>query len=278
MGSSWLTANYVEEIHKAHLKGRATAQHVAKLSEATLAGLVEYGCLRRAIPDLPALPDAVTQSPLGRQLLAIDINGPDTNSIPISLSHEPRVMEFVVVRDEDDLLSEPMEMLFMRVTQAAKQAGFSVSTANQFQAAMNEMLSNAVEHSSSPTPILAGYHVRPNIASFIVADMGRGVFDTLRENADHKDVADHCQAIRKALRDGVSRFRDTRGNGFRPIFQALLENWGILRFRSRKGCLTMNGTGLDASQGINHFPPELPGFQVAVTCQATGYQPDFPVV
>ena len=277
----WLTANFVEQIQKAHSKKRPIAEHIANLSNATLAGLIEYGCLRRSFPDLPGLPPAITDSELGRELnrvaseIGLRSNG---RSEPPSISHEPRELEFVVVRDEPDLLSDPVQMMFMRVTQATKQAGFSVQTANEFQGAFAEMIANAIEHSNSPIPIVVGYHIRPNIASFVVADVGRGVYDSLRENPDHQDVANHAEAIRRALQDGVSRYREPRGNGFRPIFRAMMNNWGVLRFRSGKGCLTMDGTGLTANQGVQHYPPDLPGFQVAVSCRSTDITSEIPVV
>lgn len=281
MSSSWLTTNFVEQIHKAHLKGVPTAAHVAALSNATLAGLVEYGCLRRTYPGLPTLPKAVTESGLGRQLnritseIGLRVEGESERP---TIDHKPREVEFVTVKDEEELLSEPIQMLAMRITQGMKQAGFSVKTANEFQGACFEMLANAIEHSNSPIPTLVAYHIRPNLASFVVADVGRGVFESLRENPDHQDVADHCEALRRAVKEKVSRHREARGNGFRPVFKALAENWGVLRFRSRKGCRTLDGMGVTEDQGTNHYPPELPGFQVSVTCRSTPLAPAFPVV
>lgn len=281
MASGWLTANFVEQIHKAHLKGIPVTGHVASLSQTTITGLIEYGCLKRSIPELPSLPPAVTNSPLGRELnritseIGLRVAGP---SAPPSFDHAAREIEFVIVKDEESLLSEPVQMLAMRITQGMKQAGFSVKTANEFQGACYEMLSNAIEHSESPIPAVVGYHVRPSLASFIVADVGRGVCESLRENPAHQDVVDHCEAIRRAVKDKVTRHLENRGNGFRPVFKALAENWGLLRFRSRKGCRTVNGLGVTEDEGTHHYPPELPGFQVSVTCRSSGLAPDFPVI
>jgi len=282
MASNWLTADLVEQIHKAHLRGKETHEHVAAFSNTTLAGLVEYGCLKRSIPDLPPLPDAVVRSPLGIELnritseIGLRSSGP---SVPTGIDHAPREIEFAVVLNDQELLSDPIQLMFMRMAQTAKQSGFSVRTANELQAAMCEMVANAIEHANPPIPVLIGYHVRTNIASFIVADVGRGVYESLRENPDHRDlVNDHCEAIRKSLQDGVSRHRAIRGNGFRPIFRAIMENWGILRFRSRKGCVTMDGSELTVNRGVSHFPPELPGFQVAVTCRARGILSENPLL
>jgi len=40
----------------------------------------------------------------------------------------------------------------------------------------------------------------------------------------------------------------------------------------------MDGTHIDADHGVRHFPPVLPGFQVAVTCYANGMVLETPVV
>jgi hypothetical protein len=281
MASNWLTANFVEQVQKAHLKGKPVNLHVDALTNTTLAGLIEYGCLKRALPELPDLPPAITESVLGQELKTIvsEIGlRPTGPSVPPSIDHAPREIEFQTVADADELLSEPVQMMAMRITQRMKLTGFSKNTGDEFQGALFEMLANAIEHSRAPVPTVVGYHIRPGIASFVVADVGRGVYESLRENPDHRDTADHCEALRRAVRPGVSRHREARGNGFRPIFKALAENWGVLRFRSRKGCRTLSGLALNADLGTNHYPPELPGFQVAVTCGSAPGNRDFPVI
>jgi len=281
MTSSWLTSNFAEQIHKSHLKRRPVGNYVENLTDATLAGLIEYGCLKRALRDLPDLPPAITRSPLGRELNLIvsEIGVRSTGtSAPPSINHAAREIEFQTVRDEAELLSEPVQMMAMRITQQMKLAGFAKRTGNEFQAALFEMLANAIEHSQSAVPTLVGYHIRPGIASFVVADMGRGVFESLKENPDHRDMADHCEALRRAVRPTVSRYQRPRGNGFNPIFKALAGNWGVLRFRSRLGCRTLDGLGLNVDVGSSHYPPELPGFQVSVTCRATAVTPSHPVI
>lgn len=69
-----LTAELVEELQQALRRGRGVAGHVAGLRGATLAGLLEYGCLRYAVGDdavLPQLPPAVLSGALGQALLAV---------------------------------------------------------------------------------------------------------------------------------------------------------------------------------------------------------------
>ena len=283
MGNNgWLTAGVVEEIHRAIAGGKPVGSFVAALTQATLAGLVEYGCLRRSVTGVPPLPSAITSSVLGKGLTTVVSEiGLRSSGIapPISDSHKPREVEFVTVGDDSQFISEPMQMLFMRFTQAAKAAGFPVQTANALQAAFTEVIDNAICHASSPIPPLAGYYVRPAIAQFVVADVGRGVLDTLRENPEFNYLKNDAEAIDRALHDGVSRFVGTSsGFGFRPIFKALANVWGVLRFRSKAGCWTMDGRHVDADHGVRHFPPALPGFQVAVTCCLDGSSAQVPTV
>jgi hypothetical protein len=123
METSWLTANFVEQIHKGHAKGRAVNRHIEALTDATLAGLIEYGCLRRTVPDLPSLPSAITHSALGRELNMIvsEIGLRATGrSVPPSTDHAPREIEFQTVTTENELLSEPVQMMAMRITQRMK--------------------------------------------------------------------------------------------------------------------------------------------------------------
>jgi hypothetical protein len=218
---------------------------------------------------LPQLPPSITCSVLGTALSEVVSEiGLRTSGVtlPISDSHLSREVEFVSVNSELELTSQPMEMFFMRFTQASKAANFSIKSSNELQAALREMIDNAICHSSSPIPVLAGYYLRPGVAQFVVADVGRGVRDTLQENPKFSGIKNDAEAIQLALHDGISRFANKGGFGFRPIFKALAEAWGVLRFRSREGCWTMDGQNFDADHGIRHFPPALPGFQVSVTC------------
>lgn len=266
----WLTADIAEQLHQACLNGRDVGPFVKTLTDATLTGLVEYGCLRRSVPQMPPLPTTIATSTLGRGLaqvvseIGLRTSGPMHRT---STSHLPQSVEFTTIEGEAEATAEPMGMLYMRFTQAVKAAGFDVRTANELQAAFNEMIENGVQHSGAPIPVLAGYSVQQGVAQFIVADVGRGVLNSLRENPRFAGTQTSAEAVRLALHDGVSRFGDRGGFGFRPIFKALTAACGTLRFRSGNGCLTMDGTNLDADQGTQHFPPELPGFQVSVTCR-----------
>lgn len=273
METQCLTTTHVEDLQRAWLRGRPVRPFIESLTDATLAALVEYGCLRRLRPELPPLPPAVQRTVAGQRLNEVvsEIGLRNAgNSAVASLAFHAQEAEFLTVVDAAAATSEPVAMFVIRFANAAKAAGFPTDTANELQAAFNEMIENAVQHANSPIPTLAGYHYQPAVINFVVADVGRGVRASLSENPQYASLATDGDAIALALRDGVSRFIDRGGNGFRPIFKALADHWGQLRFRSRNGCWTLDGTHADADHGTLHCPPELPGFQVSVTCRLNG--------
>src|SRR4051812_38488769 len=127
----WLTADVVEQLHQAVLIGRDMSVFINGFTTATMSGLIEYGCLRRSLPQLPSLPASITSSALGQSLSKVVSEiGLRTSGIrpSISTNHNPQEIEFLTVQGEAEATAEPMGMLYMRFTQAAKAAGFVTQT------------------------------------------------------------------------------------------------------------------------------------------------------
>jgi anti-sigma regulatory factor (Ser/Thr protein kinase) len=269
-----LDAHLVEEIHRL----TATSAHlitpvINEVVDVTLTGLIEYGCLRWLCRELPKLPAHVMADGLGHAV--VDASS-DASRLAIArgTSEEdfrPRESEFVFFHTESDLLSQRVECFCIRFTRSVQHAGFAKPVSHCLQAGLREMMDNAVRHSLAPTRIIAGYHVRPKVAEFAVADVGQGVLASLRRSSRYSQLSSHSEAIRLALHDGVTSDESGRGGrGFNDIFKALTFEWGLLRFRSGESCLTIDGRGADANAGTVSFPPPMPGFQVSVSCQANG--------
>jgi anti-sigma regulatory factor (Ser/Thr protein kinase) len=268
----------VEEIHEATDRMLPVADAISHLKRATLPALLEYGCLRWATNgQLPMLPEAVVESPLGQALsrvrceLGLRATGPPK---PQLRRIDTQLAEFHVIAGRGDLQDDEWQHFGIRFDRSAQSVGFPVKTAHALQAALQEMADNAVIHAEAPTAVLVGYQVIDGAALFSVADVGIGVLASLRSHPAYQHLQVHNDAIRAALRDGTSRFGpNTRGMGFRQVFKALAAQWGYLRFRSGKGCVTLNGEGLDADQGKCDFPPQLPGFQLTVCCRTSAAAP-----
>jgi hypothetical protein len=122
--------------------------------------------------------------------------------------------------------------------------------------------------------------VTPEAALFTVVDAGIGILASLRSQPAYQHFQVHLEAIRAALHVGVTRFGPGQGGfGFADVFKSLATDSGLVRFRSGEGCISMDGTDLDAdTKGNETFPPALPGFQVTVCCRRGAGDPKEPLV
>jgi anti-sigma regulatory factor (Ser/Thr protein kinase) len=284
MQEHWLTVKLVESVHHALMSGRSVAATVANLRGATLPGLLEYKCLQWALNSstLPPLPPTILSSPLGMALgqvrsdLGLRTSGPQKGP---QANIDARPVEFCVIQHQDELEQRTWQQFETRFPRSAQGVGFPALAAHELQAALHEMVDNALDHAEAPIPVLVGYRVLPGIALFTVVDVGRGVLASLRSNSAYQRLQRDKDAIREALHDGVSRYGANRGGlGFRQVFKALLAQWGYLRFRSGNGSITMDGNDFDADKGEARYPPSLPGFQVTVCCRTSGVPPPEPLV
>lgn len=277
-----LTVKLVEELQEAAQMGVAVDGIIARLRRATLPALLEYGCLRWATKGaFPPLPQAINATQAGEALmqvrceLGLRTTGPQKPHLK-RLDTQP--VEFHIIEGTNGLQDDEWQQFEIRFDRSAQNVGFPAKTAHALHGALHEMVENAVIHAEAPTSILVGYQAMSGVALFSVADVGRGVLASLRSHTAYQHLQLHKDAIRAAIHDGTTRFGpNTRGLGFRQVFKSLAAQWGYLRFRSGNGCITLNGQGLDADQGAETFPPNLPGFQVTVCCQTSAIQPAEPM-
>lgn len=269
MGQEWLTVKMVGEIQECIEDGRDIGSLVSSLQGATLPGFVEYRCLLRSKKDLvPPLPPAIISSTIGMAFEALR----PSHAIRTGMSSLRRIdmlpAEFYLMKSEADLEDENWKAFTIRFARSAQGVGLDRTAAGGLRGALLEMTDNSILHAKSDSPTLVGYRVLDGFAQFCVADLGMGVLKSLRSCADFSYLQYDHEAIREALKDGVSRMGKNRGGmGFREIFKALSAQWGQLRFRSGQGCLTMDGTDLDADCLDEDFVAQLPGFQVTVSCR-----------
>jgi len=272
-----LTAGVCDELQQAIERGRDVGRFVCEFSSATLPGLIEYGCARRQFPELPVLPESIVESELGlanaKVLSELGLRSTGAQGRP-SRSLTAQGVEFFVLEGDQPTLSRDWSEYRLRFEQSAKASGFPLKTATALAAAFGEMADNAVYHSESTVGILVGYQALQGTSLFCIADVGIGVLESLRSNPEYHHLNDHREAIRLALKPGVSRHgRGHGGSGFAQVFKSLAKHWGTLRFRSGKGCVTMDGRDCNADVGVKSEAPFRPGFQVSVCCR-TAESPD----
>lgn len=280
--ANWLTCDLVEDLQQAAEVGKAVEPFVTSLDNATLPGLLEYGCAKWHSPNLPALPPHIASSPLGRALaevrsqLGLRADG-EQRGPPRTVT--PESQEFFVLEGDEPTTNRDWQEFLVRFRQSAKSVGFSHRKAEGIAAALGEMADNATDHAQSQVGALVGYQVVDGAAVCCVADVGIGVLASLRENETYRNLRTHAEALRTALQDGTTRHGPGRGGfGFRRVFKALAAMWGTLRFRSGEGCLTMDGSGFDADRGEEAFVLDRSGFQVTICCRLSDQTLPFPVV
>ena len=279
---TWLTCEFVEELQQAAIAGQAVDCFVAPLDSATLPALLEYGCARWHYPSLNPLPPPVFASPLGRALqevrseLGLRTTGRQKQP-PRTMT--PSAHEFYVLEGDDPTTGQDWGEFLVRFRQLVKSVGFDLERAKGIAAALGEMADNAAVHANASVGVLVGYHVIEGACVCCVADVGDGVLKSLTSHEAYRHVRSHKEAVRLALRRGVSRFGPGQGGlGFYNVFKALAAMSGTLRFRSGEGCVTMDGTGLDADTGEESYVIFRPGFQVTICCRTSGRADPFPLV
>ena len=126
---------------------------------------------------------------------------------------------------------------------AAAAAGLTRGLVSGLMGALGELQDNVYEHSGRPESGVVAYAASDGAFEFVVADAGRGVLASLRENAEFTDLADSGEALRVAASDGASRHARNTGHGYGigQLFRALAHDAAELRFRSGDHALRLWG-------------------------------------
>lgn len=126
---------------------------------------------------------------------------------------------------------------------AAVAAGLPRGLAVGLMGALGELQDNVFEHSGCPASGLIAYGASNGAFELVVADAGRGVLASLRENPEFEGLADSGAALRVAVSDGASRHALSTGHGYGigQLFRALAHHAAELRFRSGDHALRLWG-------------------------------------
>ena len=129
------------------------------------------------------------------------------------------------------------------VENAAVAAGLPKGLVAGLMGALGELQGNVFEHSGRSDSGLVAYGASTGAFEFVVADAGRGVLASLRENPEFTHLADCGAALRLAASDGASRHASSSGHGYGigQLFRALAHHAAELRFRSGDHALRIWG-------------------------------------
>ncbi len=203
-----------------------------------------------------------------------------TNVAPAEIFSAPQ-LDFWIVRSRDNLSSLAWDQFADRFRRSLVQRQFSSTLASALSKAMAELADNVVEHSAAAGDRCRGlvaFHVEDHWLSLVVADVGRGVLATLRENPAHTSLKLSSEALEAAVMRGATSRRDgSLGTGFSTARKAIASLNGRLRFRSGDSALTLDGSNgvLDVRSAT---VPPLVGLQSCLRIALKGRTiPDLPM-
>lgn len=126
---------------------------------------------------------------------------------------------------------------------AAVAAGLTKGLVAGLMGALGELQDNVFEHSGRAESGVVAYAASEGAFEFVVADAGRGVLASLRENPEFSLLPDSGAALRVAASDGASRHARSTGHGYGigQLFRALAHDAAELRFRSGDYALRLWG-------------------------------------
>jgi len=155
----------------------------------------------------------------------------------------------------------------MRMQSAAKSAGLDLGFAQGLVASLDEMASNAVEHSEQPGTTMVGYKWSDSGFEYVIADSGIGVLRSLQLAAEYKSVADAGEALDIAIQSGESRYGkgSGRGLGFDKLVVNIARRNSRLRFRSGDYSLTLDGLSPPVTKTIRSCS-DFEGFLISIKC------------
>jgi hypothetical protein len=152
---------------------------------------------------------------------------------------------------------------------AAVAAGLAKGRVSGLMGALGELQDNVFEHSGQPASGIVAYAASDGAFEFVVADAGRGVLASLRENPEFSGLAHSGAALRVAASDGASRHaRSTgRGYGIGQLFRALAHDAAELRFRSGDHALLLWGDAPSLTGQVELAQKAwLDGLTISVRC------------
>lgn len=174
----------------------------------------------------------------------------------------------VVLRLAHDTMPETQWTgLSIRAKQAALDAGFPRRNAGQLAVAVEELMSNVMEHSGATHTGLVTFRGSAGVFEFVVADQGMGALASLRSNPAFAELANSRDALPRVLQTGCTSTGDPeRGRGFDDLFRGLANHNGLLRFRSGDAAVVIDGQSPSPLRPKVKRRAALKGFLASVSC------------
>jgi hypothetical protein len=172
------------------------------------------------------------------------------------------------------VLGHRWDSFFKRFELSMRHQSFSSAKAAALAASMREMAENVWNHSGpddeSPAPGIMAYHVTAGAVEYAVADVGRGVLQSMQSENAWPGITTPRDALEAAVQLHRSRRKDhPQGDGFARVLRSLADLGGVLRFRSGDSVLTI--TGKEEERRFEYrASPDLAGLQLTIRCSPGG--------
>lgn len=241
------------------------AQELAGASIGSIGPLTEFAYQEysQATRSLEALTPSVEIRELSRVLNLVEFQQSKGDSSIAAYDVE----FFRSPQTEDQFANRNWDTFRRRMQDAAKKAGLGLKFAQGLVATLDEMTSNAVEHSQNPRTSIVGYKWSIGSFEYVVADSGIGLFKSLRSNKEYESISDSSVALDLATQSGVSRHgkMSGRGLGFNELTLNIANRNSQLRFRSGDHSLTFDGTCQPTTK-VFQTCSNFEGFLISVQC------------
>jgi len=198
---------------------------------------------------------------------------PPVNRLQLMLSQlrhgsNPMLLELSVFRDASSIPAL-LETIWWALHHRLK---YRKLEAFDFCIALSEICQNVVQHNDSKVSGFIAMQVyRSKGQRFLemaVGDDGVGLRDSLSRNPSHQDIVSDLNAIRLALRQGISEFDDrTRGNGLPLLTHLIFKHAGSITVRSGRGKLYVRA---DQKKVSAWSVPSLTGVQAVMSLPTKG--------
>lgn len=165
----------------------------------------------------------------------------------------------------DQAFQEPgsqYEQFLRRAATALRGIGYPPRFAAFIGAVLREACDNATEHAQARSIPLVCYQVAGPAWSVAVVDSGCGVLASLKQNHRFSALRSDIEALRLALKDGVSRVADDlRGRGYSLVKKRVTDLGAAVRLRSGSAWASLSApAGGLPHEEFRAVSGRLPGF------------------
>lgn len=266
MARPQLTFDHLTDVALAVEKGRMCPEDGLNLTAPGDLGPIVELVLRLERWNLDLAREASLDSRLGRCLRSSRRSG-----LPAFDRGPEGSIGVLRVSDVSPQASASYAEMDLRAKHAAISSGISDAGSTMLVGAMVELRDNVIEHSENSKSGLIAFRGTPGRFEYTVADAGKGVLASLKENPEYASLTDSGHALRVALQDGESRYGRVsgRGLGFHDLFIGLQKLTASVHFKTGDHRLEQAGESPSLGQLGLAQCAHFQGFLISVSCLAS---------